>query len=124
MSVSDIIALVTAVIFFITLAGGIIGVYVSLAQRLTRVETLFELLGKQAANILHSPHTPELDETLEKYINDALTEEDFKKLLILMDSLENDASKPKEERVLAAIIGVDCRKRLNMAIPPIHKNDI
>lgn len=101
----------------ILLAGGGVTAYVLLVQRVTRLETLFEIFGRKAAQILHSPHTPELDHYLEKYLNNNMSEEDWKKLLVLVELLENDVNKPREERGLAAIISVHCRKRLRLPLP-------
>jgi hypothetical protein len=96
--------------------------YSTLAQRMTRVETYFEIMGKRAAKILLSPHTPELDEYLQKYVDEKMTYGDWTKLLELCDLLEGDKVKPKEERTLAAIVAVECRHVLKLHIDTPHKH--
>lgn len=105
---------------FLAFAGALVVVYVSLAQRITRLETFFEVFGRKAAQILHSPHTAELDNYLDKYLANTMVDSDWSELLRLVEDLENDTSKPKEERGLAAIVGVHCRKRLGLPLPNMH----
>ena len=99
---------------FLIVAGGTVAVYVSLAQRITRLETFFEVFGKKAAQILHSPHTPELDAYLDKYVKNDMQDQDWAKLLGLVELLEHDQTRPKEERALAAMVVIHCRKRLGL----------
>ena len=61
-----------AIAGWLSLLAGLVVSYVALVQRITRLETFFEVLGKKAANILHSPHTPELDFFIEKYVTDKM----------------------------------------------------
>jgi hypothetical protein len=113
---------ISAVVAVLLLFGSIGGVYVMLAQRITRLETFFEVFGRKAAQILHSPHTPELDNYLEKYIANTMSDGDWIELMKLCDALEICLLKPKEERVLAAIISIHCRKKLGLPLPGMHKH--
>ena len=109
-------AWVAAICAIVTLLGAISGVYVMLAQRITRLETFFEILGKKAAQVLHSPHTPELDRYLEKYIANQMESDDWHKLLALVEEIEHNLENQKAERALAGFIGVHCRKRLGLPV--------
>ena len=91
-------------------------------QRITRLETFFEVLGKKAANILHSPHTPELDSFIEKYVSDKMLPDDWQHLLRLVDDVEGNLDRPKEERALAAMVAAACRKKLNLQAVPPHSH--
>jgi hypothetical protein len=116
-------AWIAAVCAIVAIMGSIGAVYVALAQRITRLETFFEVLGRKAAQVLHSPHTPELDHYLEKYISGKMDDSDWLKLLQLVEVIEVDLKNPKAERALAGFISVHCRKRLGLKMPGIHRHD-
>lgn len=92
------------------------GVYVCIAagvafafnnvQRITRIEALIETIGINAAKVLHSPHTPELDELLEKYIdrNYELSVEEWAALYKMCDAILHDLTLSKQERGLAGFV--------------------
>ena len=65
-------------------------------RRLTTLETKIEVfwssMGKAAANILHSPHRPELDGLLERYQDGQLGREDLTRLVIWLTEIEGDKS--------------------------------
>lgn len=113
-------AWICAAVAVMGLFGSIVAVYVLLVQRITRLETFFEVLGKKAAQVLHSPHTPELDYHLEKYINGKMQDGDWATLLVLVEEIEHDLTKSKSERALAGFIGIHCRKRLGLPITGSH----
>lgn len=104
------------------LLGAMVTAYIGVVQRLTRLETTIALIGVKAARVLHSPHTPQLDRLLEKYIdrNYELTSEEWQELLGRCQAIEDDLSNPKDQRALAAIVSAVCSHKLSK-IPPIFK---
>jgi hypothetical protein len=63
------------------------------------------LFGQKAAKILHSPHDAYgIDYLLDKYIDEhyELTQDEWRNLLTKCEIIENDKSKTKGERTLAA----------------------
>jgi len=91
---------------FLVLAGIIIGCYVSLTNRLTRLETINEITGHKAAEILHSSITPDLDKLIEKYNHPkaTLTVAEKADLLARLHAIVADETLSKGERMLAATI--------------------
>ena len=106
--------------FTMALAIGGIGAYILIVQRIKAVEVLISMLSVKAANILHSPHTPELDALLEKYYRTynerhfELSHAEWKELLKLCQDIEDDSSEPKGTRLLAAIVGSVALHKLQM----------
>ena len=91
----------------------------NLTGRVIRIETAFSLFNEKAANILHSPHTPELDLALEKLVvayhkNHDLKMEEWRELLRLVELIENDRELLHGERLIAAMISTTCRVKLEM----------
>lgn len=91
----------------------------NLTGRVIRIETTFSLFNEKAANILHSPHTPELDLALEKLVvayhkNHDLKMEEWRELLRLVELIENDRELLHGERLIAAMISTTCRVKLEM----------
>lgn len=105
------------------LTGGVITSAFSIFQRLTKMETTLDLIGMKAANVLHSPHTPELDRLLEKYVSREyeLTLDEWKELNDRCEAIENDTSNPKDQRALAAIVSALCHHKMRQA-PPKFKS--
>lgn len=95
-----------------------------IVQRLTKVETILAMFAERAAAILHSPHTPELDELLEKYCDREyeLSEPEWRKLLFMTGEIDKDMTLPKEERVLAAIIHAAASHKLMLPPPKVVKH--
>lgn len=76
-------------------------------QRITRLETMFDMLGKRAAKILHSPDDHlGIDALLDKYIlgHYDLPSEDWIVLKTSLAEIENDTSRSKDERLLCAFV--------------------
>jgi hypothetical protein len=63
-----------------------------------------KVFSKEAAKILHSPHTPELDSLLEGYIdhNGELTLSEWIKMQELCQNIVDESNEDKERRTLAA----------------------
>jgi hypothetical protein len=104
---------VTAVLGFLCTA------VIDLKVRIVRIETTFSLYNEKAANILHSPHTPELDVALEQLLkcyneNRDMTQDQWANLLRLVEQIENDREIAKGERMLAAMVSTTCRVKLGM----------
>lgn len=91
----------------------------SLDKRLTRIETLFEILGEKFAKVLHSPHTPELDSYLEKYIDNGyeMSFQEWRELMGRCEAIENDQACPKDQRLLAAFVSALCHHKLTLDKP-------
>src|ERR1700722_13617481 len=83
---------------FFAVLGASITIYASLVQRITKIETTLDLIGISAAKLLHSPHTPELDELLEKYVSQTydLTMPEWKRLVVLAKRAEDDSTESRD----------------------------
>jgi len=115
-------------VFFIVIAAGIRGytglleTYSELASRVTRLEAVMSLFGEKAAKILHSPHDPYgIDSLLDKYLDRyyELSWDEWQQLLKACEGIENDCTKSKDERTLAAWIAAVASHKLH--IPPTAK---
>lgn len=106
-------------------AGVVVLGYIKLTTRITRLETIMEILGDKAAKILHSPHTPDLDRLLEKYCDKyyLLTVAEWQELLTRCDEIENNLANPKDQRALAAIVGAMCHHKLMHPPPKPRKHE-
>ena len=98
--------------------GAGVGWAFTTSNRITRVETLVSTFSRKAGEILHSPHTPELDALLEKYVKSyqdrhyELTYAEWEDLKRQCDALENDQTLAKGERLLAAMVSSVCEHKL------------
>lgn len=101
---------IIAVIFGAGFAG-----YASLAQRMTKLETVIAMMGDAAARALHSPHTPGLDALIDRMVDPAycMTEHEWIELRAMCAEIEENRENPKEERALAGTVVVMCDKALN-----------
>lgn len=99
------------------ICAGVVG-YISIVQRLTKMETTLALMGFNAAKALHSPHTPELDSLLEKYMKDYedknydLPYEDWVKLKKICDEILEDRELAAGYRAAAGIVQALCTHKL------------
>lgn len=98
-----------------------IGAYVSVVQRVTKLEAIVSLLGEKAAKILHSPHTPELDALIEKHITEKLDSSEIDRFLVMLTEVENDPEEPKAARLAAVLARISVCRRYGRAIPEIPK---
>lgn len=94
--------------------------YILVVQRLTALEVAQQLFGRSQARVLRSPHTPELDSFIDRYIAGQITKEDAERFVALCDELEQDKNNRKEERALAGGIAVMVRKEFKMLQLPIR----
>lgn len=93
-----------------------------LASRVTRLEAVMALFGEKAAKILHSPNDHHgIDRLLDKYLdrNYELNSVEWRELLDACEAIENDCSKSKDERTLAAWISAVASHKL--LLPPTTK---
>lgn len=101
-----------------TIISAGVAIVFSMSQRLTRVETLVGAWNTKAAEILHSPHTPELDALLEKFVlsykkqHYDLTDIEWFELLNKTSDIEKDMTLSKGERLLAGFINATCEHKL------------
>lgn len=96
-----------------------------MGERITKLESFketFEIFGKKAIELMHSPHTPELDAIIEKYQRNQMADADWRRMLELCEQAERDLANPRFERALAAFAVIHCRKRLNMPLDPYHSH--
>lgn len=96
-----------------------IGAYVSVVQRVTKLEAIVSLLGEKAAKILHSPHTPELDALIEKHIEDKLEDGEIDRFLQMLLDVENDPNEVKAARLAAVLARISVCRRYRRPIPDI-----
>lgn len=103
-------------------AGGgfVIAGHISFSVRLAKLETMWSMVSKQAAEILHSPHTPELDALLEKLVKTyenrhyELTLDEWEELQRLSQQIKEDELEPKGTRLLAAMVYAQCCHKLQL----------
>lgn len=93
--------------------------------RLIRIETMLELWGHKSAMVLRSPHSPELDGMLDKYVNRdyELTKDEWLRLNCMCEEIESNVSLPKQERALAALISATCHHKLSLPPIQVRKHD-
>ena len=106
--------------------GGLSGVFLlaiiaaikshsDLSTRVTKLEAVMALFGQKAAKILHSPHDPYgIDYLLDKYLDRhyELTIMEWEALWHQCELIEEDKSKPKDERTLAAWLSAVAQHKL------------
>lgn len=100
---------------FVALSGAGITAYVSLIQRIVKLETTLSLIGLKAARILHSTDDHHgLDALLDKYIDRhyELSYGEWQQLLENCELIEEDVRLSKQERTLAAIVSAVCHHKL------------
>lgn len=98
-----------------------------LSTRVTRLEAVMALFGQKAAKLLHSPDDHlGIDNLLDKYLdrNYELTYAEWEALLIACEIIENDTSKSKGERTLAAWLAAVCSHKLHKPPQPRTKHDL
>lgn len=95
-----------------------IGAYILAIQRVATLEARWEMVNKQAAEILHSPHTPELDILLEKLVRTyedrhyELSTVEWSSLQSYCQGIKEDVTEPKGTRLLAGMIYSLCCHKL------------
>lgn len=117
-------SLVAVAISTLTLAGTGIGAYVSVIQRLTRVEAVISLFGEKAAKMLHSPDNHHgIDDLLDKYLdrNYELSFDEWTELKTKCEAIEANKSLSHGERILAAFLSALAHHKLLLP-PPIRKH--
>lgn len=88
----------------VALAGWMSSMKVSLAKQETTLNVLINMLGKRAAGILHSSHTPELDVLIEKFQGDNITAVEMQEFCDRLLIIEADVTLTKGERLLATLV--------------------
>src|ERR1700743_2287617 len=87
----------------------------SFSVRLTRIETMFDLLGKRAAKFLHSPDDHlGIDRLLELYVDahHELTKSQWQDLACAMNKITEDPKVSNNEKILAAFLAELCNHKL------------
>lgn len=94
---------------------GAAGIAWSFQNRLTRLETAFELMGSNTLKAMHSPDDHlEMDGLVEKYImngND-LPMEDWETVLESCTVIAADTSRPREDRLAAGLAAAFAEHKL------------
>ena len=100
-----------------------------ISNRVTALETEFkfwsavmERITKTAIQVMHSPHTPELDSLIEKYQKGGMSDNDWRSMLRLVEGEERNLNNPRFERALASFVAIHCRKRLGLPLDEFHKH--
>ncbi len=70
----------------------------------TKIDVFWKNVAFDAARILHSPHTPELDVLLEKLGRDELIPVETARLIEMLAEVSDDRSAPSGNRIAAVII--------------------
>lgn len=99
---------------FVCVGGGAFFV-LQFSIRLTRMETMFDLLGKRAAKFLHSPDNHlGVDKLLELYMDHQheLTMNQWGELQYNMELIVKNATATANEKILAAFLSELCNHKL------------
>lgn len=119
------IAIVTGgVVAYFLLNNKVADNYNRLSERLVKLETTFELLGENAARLLHSPTNHlKMDELLDKYIDRhyEMTPKEWDDLRAKCEEVVEDPSHSKDERLMAAILGAVCCHKTMMPPEKVKK---
>lgn len=105
---------------YIKLEVGIGGV----RERVVKLETIIELLGRKSATLLHSPHDPYgLDPMLDKYLDRhyEMSMEEWASLMRRCEVVADDVAAPAEYRFLAAQLMAVCWHK-QMMPPPARRH--
>lgn len=86
------------------LAGWMMNLKMSVVRLDTTLSVLINMLGKRAAGILHSPHTPELDALIDKFRRDHITDTEMQEFIDMLLKIEGDMAEPKGDRLLASLV--------------------
>lgn len=89
--------------------------YTKLSERLIRLETTMDVIGQNAAKLLHSPHDPwGMDAILDKYIdrNYELSWDEWEEVLKQCNQVMADKSVDKFYRFLAGQLAAVCHHKL------------
>lgn len=100
--------------------GFIVRGHIGFSVRLTKLETMWSMISKQAAEILHSPHFREsgFDSLLEKLVRTyedrhyELTIEEWNELQGMSQEVKENMEEPKGTRLLAAMVYAQCCHKL------------
>lgn len=65
------------------------------------IKESFSLMGKKSARTLHGPHTPALDDLLEKYAREEITYTEVERLVCMLEEIENTSDIPVERKISA-----------------------
>lgn len=81
----------------------------------TKIKAALLSFSKDAAKILHSPHTPELDKLLEKYydFHYELSWAEWQSLEKICGAMVDNESEPKQQRLIAAFLRAVCQHKLH-----------
>lgn len=79
----------------------------------TKMDVFWKNVGKSAADILHSPHRPELDRWLERYQAGELSRADLQTMVKMMRDVQEDDTGEftKTERMAASVIELSIHNR-------------
>ncbi len=105
--------------------GFAIRAHSEISTRVTRLEAVMSMFGQKAAKILHQDDDhAKMDALLDKYLDRSyeLSHEEWVELLAKCELIENDKSKTKGERTLAAFLGAVCGHKL-MKPPTVRKSE-
>lgn len=98
--VSVVVTLITTCL--VPIIGWLLRSHLTLKDDVHTIKTILMLTSEDAAKILHSPHTPEMDGLLEKY--GALNDRQTARLLELCQLTIQDTSRSKGERLVASTL--------------------
>jgi hypothetical protein len=87
----------------------------TISNRMTRMETTFELMGSNAFKAMHSPSDHlELDGLVEKYEanNNDLPMEDWEAVLNRCTMIASNQTKPREDRLAAGLCAAFAKHKL------------
>lgn len=94
-----------------------------LSDRILILETTMKLIGCNAAHALHSPHTPILDNLLEKYINRhyELTYKEWEELVSHLEAIMEDKTESTGYRNTAGLLAAICHHKLGHDISKVKR---
>lgn len=100
-----------------------IGKINNFSERIVRLETTIDIMGKNAAHSLHSPHTPSLDVLLDKYLdrNYELTALEWASLLEDCEQRMDDKNESQGYRWNAGFLAAICHHKLGHDIEKVKR---
>lgn len=106
----------------VTLLSVGVGAYIRISDRVTKLETILSLVGSKVAKILHSPDDHlGMDALLDKYLDRhyELSPSEWTKLTALCEGVVVDRNKPRDLRLLAALLSAISEHKISE--PPTER---
>ena len=88
----------------------------------TKVEHFWNALGKTAAAVLHSPHTPDRDRLLERYMRNEISWEELLRLIEDLRELEQTGEAPQAQLARVLLRSIENTRDLRALVKKDENN--